>query len=180
MLPEDRSRHLQELLGGISHAAKSTGELVTDTKSYPAVRSYSCNVPSFATVEGDVMTIALPDFYTPLFPLTGVMRETPMCLDAKEGDTVTYSVTFPAGYTEIEHLPKAYAFRSIFDYNTVWYGNDVSCEYDADGRLVVKVSRTRGARNQTVISPDYCGMLKDWSRIGSSRSNRTIVVRRRK
>ncbi len=180
MLPEDRSRHLQELLGVISHAAKSTSELVTDTASYPAVRSYSCNVPSFATVEGDMMTIALPDFYAPLFPLTGVMRETPICLDAKEGETVTYSVTFPEGYTEIEHLPKAYAFRSIFDYNTVWYGNNVSYDYDGNGRLVVTVSRTRAPRNQTVLSPDYSGMLKDWSRIGSSRSNRTIVVRKRK
>ena len=46
--------------------------------------------------------------------------------------------------------------------------------------LVVEVVRERAPRVQTIIARDYFGMLKDWSRIGSSRSNRTIVVRRNK
>lgn len=180
MLPEDRSRHHQELVGGIAQAASATSELVTDTKSYPAVRSFSCCVPSFATVSGDAITIALPDFYEPLFPLTGVMRENPICLDAIDGERTVYSVVFPAGYTVVEHLPKSFDFRSILDFHHVWYGASVSTRFDAEGRLVVDVVRERAPRWQTVISSDYFGMLKEWSRIGSSRSNRTIVVRRGK
>ena len=179
MLPEDRSRHQQELLVSISKAARVKGDLVTDTKGYPAMRSFSCSAPSFATIEGDVLTLALPDFYSPLFPLTGVCRDTPLCLDPIEGERITYSVTFPAGYTEIEHLPKAFAFRNLYDALNAWFLNTVSTRFDDDGRLVVDVVRERAARFQTIIDAEYFGMLKDWSRIASSRSNRTIVVRRK-
>jgi transglutaminase-like putative cysteine protease len=178
MLPEDRSRHYQELLGRISQSASATKELVVDTKAYPATRSYSCCAPSFAFVEGNVITVTLPDFYAPLFPLVGVSRENPICLDPVEGQQTIYSVTFPEGYTEIEHLPGSFAFRSTLNFYHIWFQSDVSSRLDENGRLVVDVVRTRAPRIQTVIAAEYFGMLKDWSRIGSSRSNRTIMVRR--
>lgn len=180
MLPEDRSRHHQELLGGISQAASATGELVTDTKSYPARRAFSCHVPSFAIVEGDMITVTLPDFYEPLFPLTGVVRDTPICLNAIEGERVAYSVTFPEGYTEVEHLPKNFAFRSTLDFYHIWYQSNVYTRFNESGRLVVDIVRERAPRIQTVLAAEYFGMIKDWSRIGSSRANRAIVVRRKK
>lgn len=180
MLPEDRSRHFQELLGGVAQSASATGELETDTKGYPAKRSFSCYVPYFATVEDDTITVALPDFYAPLFPLTGVLREGPLCLGAVEGERVAYTVTFPEGYTEVEHLPSGFAFRSTLDFYHVWYQCNIIKRFDDKGRLVVEVVRERAPRVQTIIARDYFGMLKDWSRIGSSRSNRTIVVRRNK
>ena len=181
MLPEDRSRHQQELLGVISQSATMTSDLVTDTTGYPATSRFACSVPNFATVEGDVLTLALPDFYSPLFPLTGVSRETPLCLDSISGDSVSYTVTFPEGYTEVEHLPKPFAFRiNLYDAANALFVNKVSSRYDDNGRLVVDVVRERAPRYQSIIDAEYFGMLKDWSRIASSRSNRTIVVRRKK
>ena len=180
MLPEDRSRHQQEILGAIAQSATLTKDLETDTVGYPAMSTYSCSVPNFATVEGDVLTIALPDFYSPLFPLTGVCRKTPLCLDPIAGDRVSYSVTFPEGYTEVEHLPKPFSFRiNLYDAGNALFMNTVSSRYDENGRLVVDVVRERAPRYQSILDPEYFGMLKDWSRIASSRSNRTIVVRRR-
>ena len=180
MLPEDRSRHQQEILGAIAQSATLTKDLETDTVGYPATSTYSCSVPNFATVEGDVLTIALPDFYSPLFPLTGVCRKTPLCLDPIAGDRVSYSVTFPEGYTEVEHLPKPFSFRiNLYDAGNALFMNTVSSRYDEKGRLVVDVVRERAPRYQSILDPEYFGMLKDWSRIASSRSNRTIVVRRR-
>jgi len=178
MLPEDRSRHLQGLLGSIAQAASATSELSTDTESYPAKMSFSCYVPSFATAKGDSMTIVLPDFYSPLFPLTGVERENPVCLDPTEGECVRYTVTFPAGYTVADHLPRGYTFRSPLNFYDVWYSLNVVTSYDAEGRLVVDITRTRAPRIQTVLATDYFGLLKEWSRLGSSRPNRTIIVRR--
>ena len=179
MLPEDRSRHQQELLTGISRSATITKELETDTEGYPARSSYSCRAPNFATVEGDLLTIALPDFYAPLFSLTGVCRETPICLDPIAGEKVSYTITFPEGYTQIEHLPGRFGFRiNLYDLQGALFGNSVSSSYDENGRLVVTVERERAPRYQTIFDPEYFGMLKDWSRIASSRSNRTIVVRR--
>ena len=180
MLPEDRSRHQQEILGTIAQSATLTKDLETDTVGYPATSTYSCSVPNFATVEGDVLTIALPDFYSPLFPLTGVCRKTPLCLDPIAGDRVSYSITFPEGYTEVEHLPRPFSFRiNLYDAGNALFMNTVSSRYDENGRLVVDVIRERAPRYQSVLDPEYFGMLKDWSRIASSRSNRTIVVRRR-
>lgn len=180
MLPEDRSRHQQELVGYISQSASVTSNLVADTAGYPAKRRFSCTVPFFATIEGDVLTLALPDFYSPLFPLTGVSRETPLCLDPIEGEYVTYSVTFPKEYTEVEHLPKQFFFRNLYDSSNAWFTNKVTTRYDENGCLVVDVVRERAPRYQTIIDAEYFGMLKDWSRIASSRSNRTIVVRRKR
>ena len=178
MLPEDRSRHYQELLAGIAQAASATSELVTDTESYPSKLTFSCYVPSFATVKDDIMTFVLPDFFTPLFPLTGVERENPVCLDAIEGESVRYTVTFPEGYTVPDHLPRGYDFRSPLNFYDIWFSYRVTTSTNAEGRLVVEVVRTRAPRIQTILARDYFGLLKEWSRLGSARPNRTIIVRR--
>jgi len=178
MLSEDRRRHIQELVATIAQGASATGELVTDTESYPAKMSFSCNVPHFAAVKGDLMSIVLPDFYTPLFPLTGVDREGPLCVDAVEGSRVRYTITFPKGYTVPDHLPRGYDFRNPLNFYDVWFSYGISTSVDAEGRLVVDVARTCAPRIQTVFARDYFGLLKEWSRLGSARPNRTIIVRK--
>ena len=178
MLPEDRNRHYQELLGSISQSASATADLVTDVESYPASMTYSCYVPSFAKFSGDALMFVLPDFYKPLFPLTGVERDNPVCLDAVEGESVRYTITLPEGYTVPGHLPRGYAFRSPLNFYDIWYSCNVTTSVDEKGRLVVEVVHTRAPRIQTILARDYFGLLKEWSRLGSSRPNRTIIVRK--
>ena len=180
MLPEDRSRHHQKLLGSIAQSASATGEFVTDTESYPAKLSFSCYVPSYANVEGDAISLTLPSFQEPLFPLSGAWRTTPVNVGPADGETTVFEVTFPKGYTEIEHLPEQYVFRNPLDFNHAWYQCTVSTRFDDEGRLVVAVARERTPRIQVVLSRESASMLRGWSRVGSSLRNRTLSVRRAK
>lgn len=177
MLPEDRSRHHQELIGGISQAASATGELVTDTRSYPARMAYSCYAPAYATVRGDEISIVLPSFSSPLFQLSDTARTAPLDIAPAERHVMRYVVAFPEGYTRPEHLPEPYAFRNPLDFNHVWYDFRVSSRMER-GRLVVEIERERAARAQTVLAPEHAGLLRGWSRIGASLANRTITVRK--
>ena len=181
MLPEDRSRHFQELVGSMSQAAKATSELATDVKSYPATLSFSAGIPDFATVDGDSITLALPGIGGRLFPLTGTVRETPIGLPSRSTRSTTIAkVVFPEGYTEIEHLPSECVF---VDPSPAGYGVlrslKVEKKFDEKGRLVVVVTESEPMHTASHLPAEYFAMLKDWSRISSSRANRTIVVRRK-
>ena len=177
MLPEDRSRHFQQMLGGIAQAASATRELATDVEGYPAKLSFSAYVPDYATVSGDAITLVLPEIGSRIFALTGSSRETPLGVPAVSSDEeAVVKVTFPEGYTEIEHLPDAFSFVSPDGKGVLWRSLDVKSEKNADGRLVVMVTQFQPARIESVLQPEYFALLKDFSRISSSRANRTIVV----
>jgi hypothetical protein len=180
MLPEDRARHFQSLLGGVAQAASATRELVTETASYPARRTFSCHVPAYATVTDDAMTLVLPAFETSLFPLTGTLRETPLGVGACERARTVLTVTFPAGWDVVEHLPAPYVFSNPCAADETWTVFTVATARDAEGRLTVTVARERPARGACVLPPTYFALLKDWNRIGAAKANRTITVRRRK
>jgi len=183
MLPEDRSRHFQELLGGIAQAASATRELATDTEGYPAKLSFSAYVPDYATVSGDSITLVLPEIGSRLFSLTGTTRESPLSVSARGSDDMTVvKVVFPEGYTEVEHLPTEFSFespKSAFTAFDLWRRLSVKTEKDEQGRLVVTVCQESPKRSETHYSAEYFALLKDWSRISSSRANRTVVVRRK-
>jgi hypothetical protein len=179
MLPEERQRHYQTILGGISQGASATRELVTDVAAYPAVRSYSCFAPAYATVTPTSLSIDLSVFEQTLFPLTGNVRTAPLEVGACEAHRLVCSVTFPPGYDCIEHLPQPYVFANPAD-ASVWYGLRAETRRGPAGQLTVDVVRTRSPRPSSLLSPVYFALLKDWNRLATSKSNRTIILRRGK
>ncbi len=84
ILPEDRSRKFQSILGGISQAASATSELETDVESYPARRKFSCYIPDFATVAGDTITLQVPSLSMAVPSMSGTVRKTPCSVEAKK------------------------------------------------------------------------------------------------
>ena len=179
MLPEDRSRHFQQMLGEIAQAASATRELETDVEGYPAKLSFSAYVPDYATVSGDAITLVLPEIGAPMFPLTGSRRETPLGVPSVSfAEESVVQVTFPEGYTEIEHLPDELSLCSPGFGTGIWRSLGVKTDKDAAGRLVVTVSQYQPTRVGSVLQPEYFALLKDYSRIASTRANRTIVVAR--
>lgn len=178
MLPEDRSRHFQELLGEISQAATATQDLVTDTESYPAKMTFSAFVPDYAVVADDSITLNIPMLAANLFPLTGSVRKTPIGIGAKDPGELRVKVVFPVGYTAVEHLPDNYRFDNPMVPEIEWYDFNVMSETDEKGRLVVTLWRETKDCLGSSVGRDYFALLKDWSRIGASRANRVIVVRR--
>ncbi|MGN0833487.1 MAG: DUF3857 domain-containing protein [Kiritimatiellia bacterium] len=170
ILPEDRSRLYQSLLGDIAQAASATSELVTDVEGYPAETRFSCFIPDYATVADGTVSVVLPAFDECLPNLTGTARSTPIAVGATDPLVERVEVRFPAGYTEVEHLPESFAFEGVL-------ANAVGVRTDGDV-LTVTVERTTRVPEYRMFAPWYADLVKDWRRRSSSRANRTVVVRR--
>ena len=171
MLPEDRSRHFQGLIGAMAQAASATRELTTDIKGYPARMSFSVYVPDYATVSGDAITLSVPGIGAAPFQLGASVRETPIGVPSRDGDLVTETrIAFPKGYDKVEHLPAAY--------ETPYCNVKVKSQVE-DGRLVVVVTETLHSRVRTNLPAAQGALLREYTRLASSRATRTVVVRRR-
>ena len=177
MLPEERDRHYQELLGAISQGATATKELETDVTAYPATLEFSAFVPNLAVVSDDMISITVPEFYDQLFPIVGGKRENPIGLGAADESSTIVQVTFPEGYTTIEHMPDEFVFSDPVT-GDEWYSHATHSYKLDDGRLTVTIVRVQNKRPYAFLPTTYSAMLRDWSRIGSTRSGRTISVRR--
>ena len=177
MLPEDKSRHYQQLLAQYSSAAKATGELTVDVEGYPTRLDFSCHIPDYTLVKDGSITVTIPDYYTQLFPVSEPARMNPIGIPAHGRRTTVYKVVFPEGYTVVERLPEAYKIVDPQTGTGTWYENFVTTKME-EGRLVVYVWREEWSRSATMLGKDFMGLLKDWSRIGSSRGNRTICIRK--
>ena len=177
ILPEERLRRYQEILGAVAQAASATSELECDVESYPAKRRFSCHVPDYATVSGDVITLQLPPFANSLPSMTGVVRRTPFAVGAESPLTDSVLVRFPEGYTEIEHLPEEFEFADPENPARVWLRGKVTAEI-RDGRLEVRIEREVPRRSSGCCAADLFALVRDWRRRGDSRSNRTISVRK--
>jgi transglutaminase-like putative cysteine protease len=177
MLPEERSRHFQEVLGALSQSATATRELATDVEGYPATMRYSAYVPDYATVAGDAISINVPAVgFTP-FPVGCAARKTPIGLSRQHGGTVVVKVVFPEGYDTVEHLPEGYSLADPTD-GTELYSLSAEHGLDSDGSAVVTLTRERRAHGAKTLPRECAALLADYARMASSRSNRTIVVRR--
>ena len=178
ILPEDRNRLYQSILGKVAQAATATSDLETDIEGYPAKQKFSCFVPDYATIEGDAITLRLPAMISSIPTFTGKVRTTPFAVGAEDPETETVTVRFPAGYTQIEHLPEPFAFSDPRDGGNVWLESTTNSRI-VDGRLEVTLHRTVFKRAYSWFAPDYIELLRDRNRIAGSRANRTIVARRK-
>lgn len=177
MLPEDRKRHYEELLGSLSQAAEATQDLMTDLEAYPARRTFACVVPNYATVEGDAITLSLPEIGTQLFSLTGSVRETPIGLTAADPFELKLEVTFPAGYVAWEHLPE--------DLSVAVLPADYQMDYVFEGsldetgtHLTLRASKKQAARTASLADKRNFEHLKAMNRQATSRAMRTVTVRK--
>ncbi len=177
ILPEDRSRLHQSLLGSISQAASAIGDLETDLEGYPAKRRFACKVPDYAMVSGGTITLQAQSLLSTIPAFTGKVRKTPFAVSAQGEAWEEVVVRFPKGYTIIEHLPDSFVFADPHDANKIWLTNKVS-KSEKDGVVEVSVFRKVMGRKYTYFTPDYIELVNDRSRIADSRANRTIVVRK--
>ncbi len=178
MLPEDKSRHYQNILSGLAQAATSTRELEADIQSYPAKLSYAAQIPDYAVVEDGAISLNVPAIAAQLFPLTGSLRETPMGVAGLMPSKKEIIMTFPKGYTVVEHLPQAYTFAQPGAADAVWYHFTVKSAVTAEGQLEVTLTREAFDSADAYLPREYFALLKDWNRLATSRANRTIIVRK--
>ena len=178
MLPEERSRRFQAILGGISQAATATRELATDVESYPATLSFSAYVPGYATIDGGVATLAMPGVGGPFMRMPDGPRRTPVSVPGKASMTETVVETvFPEGFTEPEHLPEPAVFASPDD-GAVWRTFEISSSKTSDGRLKTVAREVEFPRVAAMLAPDYAALLRERSGISSARPSRTVSARK--
>ena len=178
MLPEMRSRFFQQLVGKLSENAVATSALTTDTKGYPAVLSFSAYVADFAVVQGDALTLTLPDFSSSLFSVGGSLRKSPLAVMGKSEAVDVYEIVLPKDYVAIERLPESLLLSNPTRPEEAWLTHDVAHRIE-DGRLHVTVRRRVRREQATQLSADYFPFLRDWNRRAASRACRTLIVRRR-
>ena len=178
ILPEDRDRAYQEIVGDVAQAATATSDLETDVTGYPALRRFSCYVPGFATVEGDAISLTLPPLASSIPSYTGRARRTPFAVGAVDRETEEVTVRFPKGYTVVEHLPESFAFANPNVPDWTWLDCRVSSQVEKDGTLVVTIRREVSPHGRAWFPAPAFELVRDWSRRATSRASRTIVVRR--
>ena len=177
MLPELRSRFFQQLVGKLSENATATSALATDTKGYPASISFSAYVADFAVIQGDALTITIPDFASSLFSVGGPLRKSPLAVAGTSEEIDTYEIILPEGYTKVEHLPESLLLANPMRPEEAWLAHDVSQRIVGD-RLHVTVRRRARRERATQLTADYFPFLRDWNRRASSRACRTLTVRK--
>ena len=175
ILPEIRSRRYQSILGNIAQAASATSDLETDTESYPARQKFSCFIPDFATVQGDAITIQIPPLVSSIPSCIGTARQTPFAVAATDAEEEVVTFRFPEGYTEIESLPKAITFANPLNSSEIWQTSEISKKIE-NGGLIVTLRSSVNKRNYLWYNSFFYELIKDWSRIATSRANRTITV----
>ena len=153
MMPEDRRRHVLEVVSAYSRSAVLEGEYVADTQSYPGKRSFRMRMPGWALDEGGFLNLRLPGAAsTSVSPRYGT-RRLPFFRSGANRFDETWTVRFPANVKSTELLPSENDF-SLGEGNTVL---NTSCELakTQDGRLEVSVHR-QTVLERTMFGPaDY-------------------------
>ncbi len=179
MLPEMRSRFYQQLVGNIAQNATATKELVTDTESYPAETTFSAYVERFAVVQNGTISLALPDFTTMPFGVSGSTRTTPFIIGSKTPVEDVYEVVFPKGWTRVECLPETFRFEDPSGREKDWVlVHEAKSRIAEDGLLHVTVRRFIKRSRALMYSADYFPMFREWNRRAASPAARTIVIGR--
>ena len=177
MLPEMRSRHHAELVGGIAESAEAVSELVTDVEGYPFVLSHSVYAPNYAAKNGDSLTLVVPGIGGTFLPGGESDRKSPFGI-ARRLDPSIYvrEVLFPEGYTEVEYMPEPWEIRL-----PGCEGVRVRFSYEKtveDGRLKILFREEHIPGRAMMFSKDWLGFFRDWNRRTGSRRARTVVVRK--
>ena len=175
MLPEDRRRHHLELVGALAKSAAPASELVTETAAYPGLRTFAVTAENYAVVEGNTLTLMIPEVAGALLPLRADTRENPLFLGSNGDTELVCRITLPPGYTRLPLLPDPKQWTLPCGFGALDYRVDVATR--SDGRREVCITRhhTFGSGE---ASPELYPALLEYNRRFTHPSTRTLVAER--
>ena len=177
MLPEMRARHHTELIGNIAESAEAISGLETDVDGYPFTITYSAYAPNYASKSGDALTLVVPGLGGTFLPNAETGRKNPFGIGGRLKPMVTVrEVTFPEGYTNVEHLPEPWRIVLPGD-SGARYECKVTSRVDG-GRLHVSFREELLPGSARMFTKDWEGFFRDWNRRTGSRLIRTVIVRK--
>ena len=175
MLPEDRRRHHLELVGAVSKSAQTASDLVTDTAAYPGLRAYAVTAEKYAVIEGNTLTLLIPEVAGAIFPLRADTRENPLFLDVNDTSELVCRIALPPGYTRFPVLPDSKHWVLPNGFGTLDYRVRVTTR--PDGRSEVCITRTL-VRACGEAAPELYPALLEYNRRFMHPSTRTLVAER--
>lgn len=175
MLPEDRRRHYLELAGFVSKAARAVSPLVTDTTSYPGMRTYALAASRYASVAGDTLTLLIPEVAGAIFPLRADTRVNPLFFNANDTSELTCRIILPQGFTKLPLLPESKRWSLPNGLGSLDYRVSVSTR--TDGRKEVCIVRCID-RTSGEAAPELYPALLEYNRRFTHPSVRTLVAER--
>ena len=177
ILPEQRERGYQQLLGEIAQNATATSPLEADVKGYPFEVSFSAYAEGYAVSKGDTITLEIPAFHSNVFGVgSAARRRSPIYLSGTNSDVDDFEIVFPEGYTVVESMPSSFTIWNPKSAEK-WLEHEVTHEVK-DGRLHVHVVRKGRRASATQLGADFFPYLKGWNTRAASREVRTITVRK--
>lgn len=177
MVPEDRFRHFQMLLGSISQAAAATSELLTDVESYPARMFFTSHIPNLATVDGDTMKISIAELERSVAKFSKSKRSVPIAVTGCEEKRITVSIQFPEQWEQVEYVPETYEIVDPLNPAEIWYSCKVA-QAVKDGRLEITFAIEIFERPDYMLPSAYAAILQEIETRISSCHAKTIIVRK--
>lgn len=179
MLPEDRSRHFQTLIGRISQSATATSDLITDVESYPARMFFESYIPGFATIDGDTMEISIPELATSVAKFSKAKRKLPIVVESREKRHIEVLIQFPEGWQQVEYCPEEYEIFNPLNPAELWYSCKISRGIK-DGRLEVLFKIETSERASCMLPSSCAAVLHEMESRLSSRHAKTLIIRKGK
>ena len=173
MQPEDRRRHFQALVAGISQSAEAVGDLVTDTTAYPGVRTFTVKAPHYAVREGKSLTLLLPDAAMSPIPLRADQRVNPLWFDFMSTSDWTCTVILPPGVKDMPVLPPAGEWALPSSLGTITI--EVTENKQSDGRKTLTFHRAINV-DHALVKPEEYPALLEINRQLSHPKMRTLMV----
>lgn len=173
MLPEDLRRHHLELVGTLAKSAEAASDLVTETSSYPCLRTFSVTAKNYASVGSGTLTLLIPEVAGALFPLRADTRENPLFMGVNDTSELTCRIALPPGYTRLQVVPESKRWTLPNGFGMMDYAVGTSAR--ADGRVEVRISR-KIVRCSGEASPELYPALLEYNRRLTHPSMRTLVA----
>jgi transglutaminase-like putative cysteine protease len=168
--PEERRRHYQELLSGISQGAEPVGDLVTDFASYPGTVTFTARVPSYAVRDGQYLYFTLPGTLGNLFGLRADERTNAFYLASPMDVRHVARIHLPPGFRAPLLAPEQLDARIPGGLGTV----SVQRTKGDDGNTIV-FTHTAEAHAGIIPAVDYPELFELNRRLGES-SARTVLL----
>jgi hypothetical protein len=108
MADEERNRHFQEMVAGISQSAVPATALKTNLSKYPGTEEFSVTVKNFAVTEGKYFYVNLPGSLRNVLGVHGDTRANPFIFGRAYRTTRSYLLNLPKEYaSKIPIAPKS-------------------------------------------------------------------------
>ncbi|MDR2845597.1 MAG: DUF3857 domain-containing protein, partial [Puniceicoccales bacterium] len=101
MTPEEKRRHYQQIVTGISQAAVPQGDWEADLKTHPGKFIFRVKVPRFAVRSGDYLYFELPGAVRSLLPAGADTRVNPFYIPTHSDAQRVWKIALPANVTVI-------------------------------------------------------------------------------